>query len=157
MTTTHGSFTVERTVPASPARVFACFADDAEKRAWFSGPAGFVEKAPRTFDFRVGGDEFNSVGAVDGPAHVFRAHYHDIVENERIVYTYEMYEDDVRSSVSLATIELAPVAEGTRFTITESGVFFGDPAEADGRRHGTELLANVIVAYLTGELVTSDR
>jgi uncharacterized protein YndB with AHSA1/START domain len=153
MTTTHGSSTVERTVPASPERVFACFADDAEKRAWFTGPDGFVEKAPRSFDFRVGGDEFNSVGAPDGPAHVFRAHYYDIVENERIVYAYEMYEGETRSSVSIATIELEPVDGGTRFTITESGVFFGDPLEADGRRHGTELLANVIVAYLTGQLV----
>lgn len=152
MPTTHGSFTVERTVPAPPARVFACFADDTEKRAWFTGPDGFVEKAPRSFDFRVGGDEFNSVGAIDGPAHVFRAHYYDIVENERIVYAYEMYEDEVRSSVSVATIELEPVGDATKLTITESGVFFGDPAEADGRRHGTELLANVIVAYLAGEL-----
>jgi len=154
MPTTHGSFTVERTVPALPARVFACFADDTEKRAWFTGPDGFVEKAPRSFDFRVGGDEFNSVGAPDGPAHVFRAHYYDIVENERIVYAYEMYEDETRSSVSVATIELEPAGDATKLTITESGVFFGDPAEADGRRHGTELLANVIVAYVAGELVS---
>jgi uncharacterized protein YndB with AHSA1/START domain len=79
MTTTFGSFTVERVIPASPARVFAAFADDGEKRAWFTGPDGFVTKAPRSFDFRVGGEEFNSVGPVDGPAHVFRARYHDIV------------------------------------------------------------------------------
>ncbi|AYG02863.1 SRPBCC domain-containing protein [Gryllotalpicola protaetiae] len=153
MPTTFGSFAIERTVPASPARVFACFADDTEKRAWFTGPDGFVEKAPRTFDFRVGGDEFNSVGTPDGPAHVFRAHYYDIVENERIVYAYEMYDGETRSSVSVATIEIAPVGDETKLTITESGVFFGDPAEADGRRHGTILLVNVIVAYLAGELV----
>lgn len=153
MTTTHGSFTVERTMPASPARVFACFADDTEKRAWFQGPPGFVEKAPRSFDFRVGGEEFNSVGPADGDAHVFRARYYDIVENERIVYTYEMYAGDARSSVSLATIELAPAGDGTRLTITEAGVFFGDPEEAEWRRDGTEQLADAIVAHLASTLV----
>lgn len=149
MTTTFGSFTVERLVPASPARVFACFADDAEKRAWFQGPPGFVERAPRSFDFRVGGEEFNSVGAPNGAAHVFRARYYDIVENQRIVYAYEMYEDEERSSVSLATIELNAEGDATRFVITESGVFFGDPAEAEGRREGTEILADAIAAHLS--------
>lgn len=148
MTTTHGSFTVERLLPASPARVFACFADDGEKRAWFQGPPGFVEKAPRSFDFRVGGEEFNAVGPADGDAHVFRARYYDIVDDERIVYAYEMYAGDARSSVSLATIELAPEGQGTRLTITESGVFFGDPAEAGWRQDGTEQLADAIVAHL---------
>jgi uncharacterized protein YndB with AHSA1/START domain len=155
MNTTFGSFTVERTVPAAPARVFAAFADDSEKQAWFQGPPGFVSKAPRTFDFRIGGEEFNAVGLPDGPAHVFRARYYDIVPNERIVYTYEMYDGDTRSSVSLATIELGADADGTRLVITESGVFFGDPAEAESRREGTEFLADAIVTHFAGAVASA--
>lgn len=155
MTTTLASFTVERVVPAPPARVFAAFADDTEKQAWFQGPPGFVSQAPRSFDFRVGGEEFNSVGMPGEPAHVFRARYYDIVVNERIVYTYEMYEGETRSSVSLATIRFEPEGDGTRLVIDESGVFFGNPEEAEGRRYGTGLLADAIVEHFSGARATA--
>jgi uncharacterized protein YndB with AHSA1/START domain len=35
---THSTFVVERTYPASPARVFAAFADPKIKDRWFAGP-----------------------------------------------------------------------------------------------------------------------
>ena len=38
---THASFSVERTFPVAPARVFAAFADPDLKAAWFRGPHGW--------------------------------------------------------------------------------------------------------------------
>ncbi len=35
---THATFVVERLYDASPARVFAAWADPAAKRRWFTGP-----------------------------------------------------------------------------------------------------------------------
>jgi uncharacterized protein YndB with AHSA1/START domain len=80
--------------------------------------------------------------------HLFDARYQDIVENERIVYAYDLHLDDQRISVSLATIELAGVGSGTRMTFTEQGAFLDgleDPAE---REHGTNLMVDSLGAAL---------
>ncbi len=53
-------------------------------------------------DFRVGGHERFEAG-VGGARYIYDALYRDIVENERIVYTYEMYRDEDRMSVRVAT------------------------------------------------------
>ena len=53
------------------------------------------------------------------------------MEPERIVYTYEMLEDERRISVTLATVELAADGDGTRLVLTEHGAFLDglvDPA-----------------------------
>ena len=63
--------------------------------------------------------ETSSGGPTGGPVHKFICLYQDIVENERIVYTYVMYVNDTRISVSLASIEFEPVATGTRLVMTE--------------------------------------
>jgi uncharacterized protein YndB with AHSA1/START domain len=137
---THSTFVVERTYPASPARVFAAFADPKIKDRWFAGPEEWGPDE-REMDFRVGGRETSRGGPKGGPVHAFDALYYDIVPNERIVFAYDMHLDDLRISVSLATIELKTDGAGTRLIYTEQGAFldgFDDPA---GREHGTgELL-----------------
>jgi len=39
----HGTFAIERAYAASPARVFAAWADPAAKAVWFVGPGGWKE------------------------------------------------------------------------------------------------------------------
>jgi uncharacterized protein YndB with AHSA1/START domain len=39
---THGKFVIERTYAASPAQVFAAWADPAVKARWFIGPEGWT-------------------------------------------------------------------------------------------------------------------
>jgi uncharacterized protein YndB with AHSA1/START domain len=76
--------------------------------------------------------------------HTFECRYHDIVPDERIVSTYEMYADDVRTSVSLAALELVPNGSGTKLTYTEHGAFLDGLDSAESREEGTrELLANL--------------
>jgi len=84
--------------------------------------------------------------------HLFDARYQDIVEDERIVYAYDLHLGEQRISVSLATIELAGVGSGTRMTFTEQGAFLDgleDPAE---REHGTNLMVNALGAALESGL-----
>ena len=59
---THSTFVVERSYDASPARVFAAWADPKAKARWFAGPE---EWGPDEFelDFRVGGREVSRGGA----------------------------------------------------------------------------------------------
>jgi uncharacterized protein YndB with AHSA1/START domain len=130
----HATFVIERTYNAAPARVFQAFADPEHKSKWFGDPAS---SDPRSMDFRVGGAE-SMVGEVpDGPSYRYDAVYQDIVENERIVYTYDMHLDGRRISVSVATIELLPDGERTRLILTEQGAFLDGLDEPAMREKGT--------------------
>ena len=148
---TRTTFVIERTYPVSPRAVFAAFAEPTLKERWFTMPPDWVD-TEHTLDFRVGGRETNRGGPAGGPVHLFDARYQDIVENERIVYAYDLYIDEQRVSVSLATIELAAVGSGTRMTFTEQGAFLDgleDPAE---REHGTHLMVDALGAALQAGL-----
>lgn len=151
----HSTFTIERTFPVPPARVFRAFADPSQKRRWYADDdRGQIDS--HTADFRVGGMEktrFRFQGSVPGgpPAGTPMGNdtvYVDIVENERIVFAYAMLVGDRRMSASLATIVLEPAGNGTRLTFTEQSAFFG---AADGpklRKEGwtglLEKLANAV-------------
>lgn len=106
-TAVRSAFTLERSFPASPARVFAAFADPVLKARWSGGGDGWTS-IERSADFR-GGDREVAVGLwASGTVSAFEAHYHDIVPERRIVYSYAMRLDGLRISVSLATIDILP-------------------------------------------------
>jgi uncharacterized protein YndB with AHSA1/START domain len=132
----HAEFTIERSYDAPPARVFAAWATPEAKGRWFVGPDDW-ESSDHDLDFRVGGREHVSGGEKGGTLHSYDALYWDIVPDERIVSTYEMYQDDVRTSVSVATIELKPDGDGTRLVYTEQGAFLDGYDSAQSREHGT--------------------
>jgi len=61
-----------------------------------------------------------------------------------------MYGDGVRISVSVATIEFAPNADGTGTTLTwtEQGAFLDGYDDAGSREHGTGQLLEALGASL---------
>jgi len=149
----HDTFSIERTYPAAPGRVFAAFASAEAKTAW--GDTSDVEPAGATggseFDFRPGGRERFAMTYQD-TSYRYDAVYYDIVPEQRIVYSYEMYADDARISVSVATIEFVKSGDGTALTWTEQGVYLDgfDGAEApDLRKGGTEEMLDGLTKYLT--------
>jgi uncharacterized protein YndB with AHSA1/START domain len=143
---THATFTIERIYDAAPERVFKAFADPKAKAQWFGGPEGWTSSGLES-DFRVGGHERESGGPQGGPVHTYEATYHDIVENERLVFTYDMYLDDERISVSLASVELKPAGEQTTLIYTEAGAYLDGFDIPDQREQGTrDLLDNLDVA-----------
>jgi uncharacterized protein YndB with AHSA1/START domain len=149
-TVTHATFVLERTYDASPARVFAAFADPEVKARWFAGSPADWESTQYELDFRVGGQERAVGGLPGGLISTFEARYQDIVPDERIVMTYDMHLDDKRISVSLTTLEFKPEGEGTRLTLTEQGAFldgFDDPAE---RERGTRELLDSLDREIRG-------
>src|SRR5687767_5758599 len=101
---THASFTLDRKLSAPPSRVFRAFSDYESKKKWFTGPAEWTQ-GESSLDFRVGGRETDVGGPAGGFVSTMHAIYHDIIQDERIVYTYEMLLDGERSSVSLCTLE----------------------------------------------------
>jgi uncharacterized protein YndB with AHSA1/START domain len=146
---THATFVIEREYAATPAKVFAAYADPKKKRRWFGGPAAW--KSEHTMDFRVGGKETSSGGPPGGVVHKMSGLYWDIVENERIVMAYEMHLDETRISVSLGTTELTPSRAGTKLTYTEQGVYLDGYDDAGSREHGTRELLSHLEAFLRSE------
>lgn len=152
----HDTFVIERTYPAPVSRVFAAFTTREAKDAWgdtgdLESPEPSTDSGDSAFDFRVGGHERFGVG-MEGVSFRYDATYYDIVPEQRIIYTYEMYANGVRSSVSVATIEFVPVEGGTALTWTEQGAYLNgiDGAEAPQlRRGGTSEMLDGLAHYLS--------
>jgi uncharacterized protein YndB with AHSA1/START domain len=147
-TVSHDTFVIERTYGASPARVFAAFADPAIKMRWFGEPDSAMN-ASHKMDFRVGGRESLEGDAPGGsPRFTYDVTYQDIVDNERIVYSYDMTMDGKRISVSVATIELMAANGGTHFILTEQGAFLDGLDTSAIREQGTQELLDALGRYL---------
>ena len=146
---THASFTLERKLSVPPSRVFHAFSDYESKKNWFGGPPEWTQ-GESSLDFRVGGRETDVGGPEGGFISTMHAIYHDIIQDERIVYTYEMLLNGERSSVSLCTAEFEADGEGTLLTLTEQGVYFTEEDQVAGRKEGTEGLLDALKAYLEG-------
>jgi uncharacterized protein YndB with AHSA1/START domain len=150
----HNTFVLERTYPATASRVFAAFASKEAKEVWgdtgdLSEPGPDAGDAPE-FDFRIGGRERFGMG-YQGVNYRYDAYYYDIVPDQRIIYSYEMYADGARISVSVATIEFVATADGTELTWTEQGAYLDgfDGAEAPQlRRGGTAEMLEGLAKYL---------
>lgn len=133
----HGSFTIERKFKAPAALVYSAFATEKGKQAWFSGPNEHWTLEDRGFDFRVGGSETLTGKWKSGRITRFDARYHDIVPNERLIYSYTMHVDEKKISVSLATIEFSQAGAGTLLVLTEQGAFLDGYDDAVSRERGT--------------------
>jgi uncharacterized protein YndB with AHSA1/START domain len=140
----HGSFTVKRTYPHAPAKVFACWADPAIKRKWYGGP----ENDGGVFEFRNGGREFNGGKGPNGELFGIDIRYYDIVPDIRIIYAYDVNIAGQRNSVSIATVEFKVKDGGTELKVTEHGAFLDGAEVPEDRIHGTEWVLDRLGEYL---------
>ena len=144
----HTTFVIERTYPAHPAKVFGAWADAAAKSVWMDDPDYKSDGTPYELDFRVGGHERFGGLTPEGVSYRYDATYYDIVPGQRIVYSYEMYSGDDRTSVSLATVEIVPGHDGTKLTYTEQGAFLDGIDKPDERAEGTAWMLDNLTAFL---------
>jgi len=139
----HGSFTIERTYDAPLERVWAAFADPEVKRLWFDGPPEW-DSEPYIGDIREGGREVSIGGPKGGPVSRYYSYIWEVVPNQRIVTTYEMYIDDDRLSVSLLCTEFEPTSDGTRVTLTEQATYLLGQDGTPDREHGFRLILEMV-------------
>jgi uncharacterized protein YndB with AHSA1/START domain len=139
----HNTFVVTRDVAAPPESVFTLFTTLEKKALWFGSPD--FPATEWTMDFREGGKEFNT-GEFHGYISTFDALYLDIVENSRIVLSYNMYIDGVKLSSSLQTTEFEQTPTGTRVVLTETGAYFDGHEDPALREQGTNGLIDALKA-----------
>ncbi len=140
----HASFDLQRTYDAPAARVWKALTDEAAKQKWFTGTPGRWELLERHMDVRPGGRERLKGRWEGGVTSTFDATYHDVIANERLVYSYEMYMNDKKISVSLATMQLKPQGGKTTLMVTEQGAFLDGYDDAGSRKQGTEHLLDAL-------------
>src|ERR1700753_1136847 len=128
----HATFTLERTYPVPPARVFAAWAEPAAKARWFAASA-----PGHQLDFRVGGREVARGANGDGDPLTFESAYHDIVPAARIVFSSTMSVQDKVVTVTVTTVEFEAAGDGTRLVLTEQGSYLDGREEPAWRERGT--------------------
>jgi uncharacterized protein YndB with AHSA1/START domain len=148
-TVSHDTFVIERTYDTSIGQVFGAWADPTIKARWFAGSADALG-AGYELDFRVGGHEVNRGGPPGGPVYTYESEFRDIVPQQRIVYTYQMYADDVRVSVSVGTVQFRSQDTSTHLVLTEQGVFLDGHDTVAQRKEGTRSLLDSLAAILPG-------
>ena len=152
---THGSFTIERTFDTSPARVFNAFGDAKIKKRWFTGPEEWGPDQ-HELDFRVGGRETSIGGPPGGPVFKYEAIYQDIVPDERIVTTYDMWNDETLISVSVATFEFKSEGRKTRLVMTEQDAFLDGYDDKGSREEGSRLIMDGLEREIKRQLAAGE-
>jgi len=149
-TITCSTFTIERTLAATPEQVFAAFADVKLKSRMLApsdDDSPSEPAAPGEFDFRVGGHERFEFVEEDGRKMRYDAMYYDIVPNQRLVYSYEMYADGSRISVSVASIQFLESEISTSLVWTEQGAFLDGLDTSELREGGTSWMVDNMAEY----------
>ncbi len=146
---THATFVLERTYPVPVDAVWHALSDNAARDQWFGGGSAF-DVAEKAHDFRIGGHGIEDGRWQGGPRSRFVSTYTDIVENERIVFTYDMWVDERHMSTSLTTIAVEPDGDSTRLTYTEQAVHLDGLDTVEGREEGTAGLLDGLGSFLTG-------
>jgi len=148
---THSTFLIERNLASPPEKVFAAWADPAQKRKWYAeGERGSVES--HQLDFRVGGGEHTTSVIAGGPFKGTKltndSIYLDIVPNQRIVFAYTMTLGDYRMSASQATVEFLRDGKGTIMAFTEQSAFFENSDGPQMREQGWKSLLGQLEQFL---------
>ena len=144
---THATFVIERTYPVSVEAVWHALSDNDERDQWFGAGDAF-DVQEKTHEFRVGGHGTEEGQWHGGPRSRFNSVYTDIVDLQRIVFTYDMWVEERHMSTSLTTIVLEPDGDHTRLTYTEQGVHYDGLDSPEGREEGTKGLLDQLGACL---------
>jgi uncharacterized protein YndB with AHSA1/START domain len=93
---------------------------------------------------------------MDGSESRFEALYFDVVPEKRLVYTYDMYWQGKKISVSLASVEFVAQGKdnsrGTKLIVTEQHAFLDGYEDGGSRERGTlSLIDNLEVAMGGGD------
>jgi uncharacterized protein YndB with AHSA1/START domain len=138
---------ITRTFDAPRALVFKAWSTQEHMVRWL-GPRNFT--APHcSLDFRVGGAYRACICAPDGQKYWMRGIYREIVEPERIVFTFSWEEDGERGRENLITVTFAEQGNQTRMTFRQA--FFESIEQRDSHNEGWSECFDRLARFLAGE------
>ena len=148
---------IERIVDAPLALVWQMWTDPEHFKAWY-GPDGAAIPVAK-MDVRVGGTRLvcMEVQTPNGPMRMwFTGEYREVVENERLVYTESISDENGHVSslsdmgmpeghpkTTEVRVELADLGGRTKMTLTHAGIPQGSPGAA-----GWAMALDKLTAYL---------
>lgn len=150
----HATFTVRRNYPKPVSRVFAYFADPAQKRRWYAEGEG-SELLTFDMDFTPAGAErlikrMKPGTPIAGETISYDNRFEDIVGNRRIVMCSTMSRQGRRVSASLITFEFTATDSGTELSCTFQGAFFEGADGPQLRETGWKYLLDMLGAEMAG-------
>jgi uncharacterized protein YndB with AHSA1/START domain len=134
MTLAHATIVMERRYNASPARVFAAWADTDARKRW-SAPSDTISIEYETADFREGGRDVSHCVENGERAHVADVTYLDIQPDKSIVFAEAVSLHGTRLSAALICVELRPRGGETNLLLTMQIAAF-DPSMEQGYQFG---------------------
>jgi uncharacterized protein YndB with AHSA1/START domain len=138
---------ITRTFDAPRALVFKAWSTAEHAVRWF-GPKNFT--CPHCkIDFRVGGAYRACICSPEGKEYWMRGIYREIVEPERIEFTFAWEEDGDRGRENLITVTFAEHGDQTRMTFRQA--FFESISERDSHNEGWSECFDRLVQFLAGE------
>ncbi len=134
--THHGTVAVERSIGAPIARVYAAFADPAEREKW-GAPSDTAVFLYEETDFRVGGRDVARCGTMNDPRFRVEARYVDIVPERRVVWTETITEMGQRIlAANLTTLEFITDGQRTSVRVTVQVTSFVGPGMINNTKAG---------------------
>jgi uncharacterized protein YndB with AHSA1/START domain len=130
ITATKPSLTLKRRLKASPQATYNAWTDPQKIARWF-GPGTYVPTKVEA-DPRVGGKYNFVMRAPDGEEHDVRGVYREIVQNEKLVFSWAWKSTPERESQ--VTVTFKPDGDGTILTLLHE--HFYDEATRDRHQFG---------------------
>ena len=149
ISTDHGTVTVERTLEAPVASVYAAFADPKD-REMGGAPSDTEVFTYDEADFRIGGRDLARCGPREDPRFRVEARYVDIVPERRVVSTETVREIERLLAVNLTTLELRPDGERTHVRVTVQVTSFVGPDMIRHTKAGHEGSLASMARYVEG-------
>ena len=134
-TIAHATIVMERTYSASPARVFAAWADVEARKRW-SAPADNIRIEYEEADFREGGRDLSRCIEPGNEDYVAAVTYIDIKRNQRIAFVEDIAHGKKRVSAALISMELTPQGAATRLLLTMQIASFDEAGMEQGYQFG---------------------
>lgn len=149
-TALHETFTLTRTLAAPVPAVYRAWADPKARAVW-NAPVPGVEIAYDADDFRVCG--VDRVRYIEPDGAVFNAHltYHDIVTDQRILYSETLSCEGEPLSAALVTAQFFDDTAGCKLVVTVQMVALNGSGMEVGYHEGWNAVLDCLPLWLARE------
>ena len=147
---------IRRVLNAPRPLVFAAWIDKKQTAQWW-GPKGFTTVANET-DVRVGGEWWRRMRSPEGVEHHSRGFYREIVEPERLVFTFSWEQGGVpgHGPETLVTLTFADL-DGDRTELTLRQEVFETASARDAHYHGWSGCLDRFAEYLAALRIRGEQ